>query len=71
MNGLQTVKLHLEPGRIYRRSDISRWTNVDRHLNRLQQEKTLIKIRPGIYYCPKESVFCTTPPGAQSLRSTK
>lgn len=63
MNALQTVKLHLEPGMVYRRSDLSKWSNaVDRHLAQLQDDRSLVKLSGGLYFCPKETIFGAAPP---------
>ncbi len=63
MNALQEVKSHLNPGHIYRRCDLKKWSNaVDRHLEQLQKEQTLIKLSGGIYYYPKETIFGQVPP---------
>ncbi|HQS83790.1 MAG: hypothetical protein B7Y25_02535 [Alphaproteobacteria bacterium 16-39-46] len=63
MNALQKVKSHLNPGCVYRRSDLKKWSNaVDRHLDQLQKEKMLLKLSGGVYYYPKETVFGQVPP---------
>ena len=63
MTALQEIRTHLNPGQVYRRSDIEKWSNaVDRHLSQLQEEKTLLKLSGGMYYCPKESPFGPVPP---------
>lgn len=68
MTGLQEIKTHLNPGQVYRRSDIEKWSNaVDRHLNQLQKEKVLFKLSGGMYYCPKESPFGPVPPSDNEL----
>ena len=68
MNALQAVKSHLRPGRVYRRSDLEKWSNaVDRHLGQLQKEKVLLKVASGMYFYPKESTFGTVPPSDHEL----
>ncbi|AIK96296.1 DUF6088 family protein [Candidatus Odyssella acanthamoebae] len=68
MTALQVVKSHLEPGMVYRRADLDKWSNaIDRHLKQLQQETSLLKVATGMYYCPKESAFGKTPPHDQIL----
>lgn len=68
MTALQEIKDHLNPGQVYRRADIEKWSNaVDRHLSQLQKEKTLFKLSAGIYYCPKKSPFGPVPPGDHEL----
>ncbi len=63
MNALQKVKSHLNPGCIYRRSDLKKWSNaVDRYLDQSQKEKILLKLSGGVYYYPKETVFGQVPP---------
>lgn len=68
MTTLQEIKTHLNPGKVYRRADIEKWSNaVDRHLNQLQEEKALFKLSGGMYYCPKESPFGPVPPSDDEL----
>lgn len=68
MTALQEIRVHLNPGQIYRRADIEKWSNaVDRHLNQLQEEKALFKLSGGMYYCPKESPFGPVPPSDHEL----
>jgi hypothetical protein len=60
---LNKLKAHLEPGKVYRRGDLEKWSNaVDRHLNELQYEGTLEKVANGIYYYPRKSAFGKVPP---------
>ena len=71
MNSLQTVKSYLQPGMVYRRADVSKWSNaVDRHLKQLQKERYLVKLASGLYFCPKETVFGYPPPSDQVLVTT-
>lgn len=68
MSALQVVKSHLEPGMVYRRSDLSKWSNaVDRHLAQLQGDRSLVKLSGGLYFCPKETVFGSVPPNDADL----
>jgi hypothetical protein len=68
MTALQQIRIHLNPGQVYRRSDIEKWSNaVDRHLSALQKEKALFKLSGGIYYCPKKSPFGLVPPSDHDL----
>lgn len=68
MTTLQEIRVHLNPGQVYRRADIEKWSNaVDRHLSQLQKEKTLFKLSGGMYYCPKESPFGPVPPSDHEL----
>lgn len=62
------VKSHLEPGQVYRRADLEKWSNaVDRHLIELQRDGTLKKVAPGLYHYPKVSVFGKVPPTEKEL----
>ncbi len=68
MNSLQNIKSHLEPGLVYRRADLMKWSKaVDRHLLLLQKDKSLRKLSGGLYYCPKKSTFGETPPSEREL----
>jgi Family of unknown function (DUF6088) len=68
MRALQAVRSHLMPGQVYRRGDLTRWSNaVDRHLVQLQKDRTLLKIAPGLYFCPKETAFGEAPPSDYDL----
>lgn len=63
MSALQAVRKHLSPGHVYRRSDLTKYSNaVDRHLSLLQKDRTLLKLSGGLYYCPRETAFGTAPP---------
>jgi hypothetical protein len=65
---LQSLKQHIQPGEVYRRSDIENWTTaVDRHLHMLTEDGTLQKLSQGIYYAPKKSKFGVSPPTDHSL----
>lgn len=60
---LEELKRHLRRGRVYRRSDLSKWSrSVDRHLDELVNEGTLEKLSQGLYYYPELSSFGKTPP---------
>jgi hypothetical protein len=68
MNKLQELKKHLKRGKVYRRSDLSKWSkSVDRHLDELVQEGTLQKLSQGLYYYPEVTVFGETPPEEEVL----
>ena len=68
MNALQSVKSHLKPGKVYRRSDLAKWSNaVDRHLNQLQKDDVLLKVASGMYLYPKKTVFGMAPPNDHEL----
>jgi hypothetical protein len=60
---LDELKKHLEKGKVYRRSDLAKWSkSVDRHLDLLVAEGTLQKLSQGLYYAPEQTVFGKTPP---------
>ena len=68
MNALQSVRNHLKPGKVYRRSDLEKWSNaVDRHLNQLQKDDVLLKVASGMYLCPKKTVFGKAPANDREL----
>ncbi len=57
------LKRHLQPGQVYRRQNLTRWsTSVDRHLEELVEEGTLQKLSGGLYYYPEKTVFGAVPP---------
>lgn len=63
MSRLGELKKHLRGGQVYRRSELSEWSNaVDRHLDELLQEGVLEKLSQGLYYVPKTSAFGKVPP---------
>src|SRR5580698_10629757 len=65
------LKKHLQPGRVYRRQDLMRWSNaVDRHLKQLVEDGTLTKLRGGLYLYPKETVFGKAPAEDEKLVGT-
>lgn len=58
MSKLNELTRHLRPGKIYRRSDMGKWSSsVDRHIKQLVEAGKLRKLATGIYYCPKQTVF--------------
>lgn len=62
MRRLEQLKRHLKPGAVYRRSDLAEWSkSVDRHARALLDTGVLKKLRTGLYYCPKKSVFGDVP----------
>jgi len=68
MNALIEVKKHLEPGVVYRRTDLLKWSKaVDRHLVQLQKDQSLKKLSGGLYYCPKKTSFGDAPPSEYAL----
>lgn len=71
MTRLEQLKKHLHPGRVYRRSDLAQWSkSVDRHARELVDQGTLQKLRNGLYYYPKASVFGQVPPDERELVRT-
>lgn len=68
MKAFEELKGNLEPGAVYRRSDLLQWSNaVDRHLNQLTDSKVLKKLSGGLYYYPKKTTFGEAPPKEQAL----
>ena len=68
MAQLDELKKHLKNGKVYRRTELAKWSNsVDRHLAALLKEGTLEKLSQGVYYFPKESAFGKTPPDEETL----
>ncbi|WP_316747605.1 DUF6088 family protein [Pedobacter gandavensis] len=64
----ETLKNHLKPGTIFRRSDLKQWSkSVDRELAELFKEGTLQKVAPGIYHYPKTNAFGKEPPEEEKL----
>lgn len=60
---MESLKLHITPGEVYRRSDLEYFSSaVDRHLSLLTQDRTLLKLSHGLYYAPKKSKFGLVPP---------
>ena len=71
MTKAQELKRRLRPGRVYRREDMTQWSNaVDRHLKQLVSEGTLTKLAGGLYLYPKETVFGKAPPEDDKLIET-
>lgn len=68
MSKVTELKKHLKRGDVYRRSDLTQWSNaVDRHVGSLVKDGTLQKLTAGLYYYPNESVFGNTPPDEETL----
>ena len=71
MTKLQELKAHLKPGQVYRREDLTRWSNaVDRHLKQLVSDGTLTKLAGGLYSYPKKTVFGKAPAEDDKLVET-
>lgn len=68
MARLDDLKKQLKRGRVYRRTELAKWSkSVDRHLEELLQDGTLQKLSQGLYYFPTETVFGETPPEEEML----
>ncbi|TDQ79768.1 DUF6088 family protein [Sphingobacterium yanglingense] len=68
MSRAEELKQQLKPGQVYRREDLTPYSNaVDRHLAQLVTEGVLDKIAQGMYYYPKQSVFGVIPPEDEVL----
>ena len=71
MTRLQELKKHLRPGQVYRREELTRWSNaVDRHVKQLVDEGTLTKLAGGLYAYPKDTVFGKAPAEDDELVGT-
>ena len=71
MNKLESVKLRLRPGQVYRRSDFEKWSrSVDRDLQGLVRDGALVKVRQGLYQCPERSRFGLLPASPDKLVRT-
>ncbi|HXN20508.1 MAG TPA: hypothetical protein VN875_19385 [Candidatus Binatus sp.] len=65
---LKQLKRHLRPGRVYRREDLLPWSHsLDRHLKELTGDRTLQKLRTGLYYCPRKFEFGNAPADEHEL----
>lgn len=68
MTALNELKKRLEPGRVYRRADLARWSNsIDRHLQQLVKTRALVEQSWGLYYCPKRTSSGEVPPDTGEL----
>lgn len=68
MTKVEELKKQLERGKVYRRSDLAKWSkSVDRHLDLLLKEETLQKLSQGLYYFPEETAFGKVPPEEEIL----
>lgn len=65
---LKELKAKLQPGRVYQRKELARWSNaVDRHLKLLVADGTLTKLSQGLYYYPKQTAFGDAPPDERAM----
>ena len=68
MKRVQELKERLQPGQVYQRKGLARWSNaVDRHLKQLLDDSTLIKLSQGLYYYPQKTAFGHAPPDEKVL----
>ena len=68
MRSSGTLKSHLRPGGLYRRSDLAKFSkSVDRDLALLVDAQVLVKVRRGVYECPKRSRFGILPADPDKL----
>jgi hypothetical protein len=71
MTRLGQLKRNLKPGKVYRRSDLGKWSkSVDRHARELVETGVLKKLQNGLYYYPQESSFGKVPPTDEQLVRT-
>lgn len=67
---LHALKARLKPGNVYRREDLTRWSNaVDRHLKLLVADGTLTKVSGGLYCRPRQTAFGEAPAADDELVS--
>lgn len=68
MTGAAQLEKQLKPGKVYRRENLTRYSNaIDRHLAQLVSEGVLEKVAQGLYYSPKKTVFGVVPPEDETL----
>ena len=68
MPKVNELQEHLQPGQVYRRADLAKWSNaVDRHLQQLVSKGVIQKLAGGVYYCPKKTAFGDAPPEDETL----
>lgn len=68
MASLGKLKSKLTKGKVYRRAALKPYTkSLDRHLEALVSEGALVKLAPGLYYYPVDSVFGQTPAEEETL----
>jgi len=71
MSAVNELKRRLRPGQVYRRKDLTRWSNaVDRHLRQLVDEGRLEKVSGGLYMAPRKTRFGTAPAATARLIET-
>jgi hypothetical protein len=63
MQKANELRKHLQPGQVYRRADLTKWSKaVDRHLQQLVKGGAVQKLSSGVYYYPKQTSFGKAPP---------
>ncbi len=68
MSKLDELRNRLEPGRVYRRADLAKWSNaIDRHLQQLVKTRALVEQSWGLYYCPRRTSSGEVPPDTREL----
>lgn len=68
MSQVAALKKHLKAGRVYRRGELAQWSKaVDRHLQVLLKNGEIKKLSGGVYYCPKQTAFGSSPPEDEDL----
>ncbi len=68
MSKADELKKHLQPGQVYRRSDLAKWSKaVDRNMQQLVKQGELQKLSGGVYYCPQTTAFGDAPPEDAAL----
>ncbi|GAB7027998.1 hypothetical protein [Geotalea toluenoxydans] len=71
MQKAKNLKSHLRPGGLYRRADLEKHSkSVDRELAELVESQVLVKVRHGVYECPKRSRFGLLPPSPEKMVKT-
>lgn len=71
MRKIENLKQHLRQGQLYRRTELEKWSkSVDRELAQLVNEGVLVKLRQGLYECPKHSRFGLLPANPGKLVKT-
>jgi hypothetical protein len=70
MKRVDELKAKLQPGRVYQRKGLARWSNaIDRHLKALLADGTLVKLSQGLYHYPKKTAFGDAPPEEKAMIS--
>lgn len=71
MNKINNLKSHVRSGQLYRRTELEKWSgSIDRELAQLVGEGVLVKVRQGLYECPKHSRFGQLPATPDKLVRT-